>query len=96
MFLVVGLVLSAMCRGAVSELIGPHISAPDRVAGALLGAVRVVLLAVLMVLIFDRIIPAGREPAFLAGSQAAARSCRWRDRKACASCRPTSPISSIA
>ena len=31
----------------------------------MLGAVRIGLLAVLMVLIFDRIIPAGREPAFL-------------------------------
>jgi membrane protein required for colicin V production len=38
-------------------------------AGALLGAVRVGLLAVLIVVIFDRIIPAGREPAFLKGSQ---------------------------
>jgi len=67
-FLVAGLVLSAMCRIAVSELIGEQVSIPDRLAGALLGAVRIVLLAVLMVLIFDRIIPAGREPGFLKGS----------------------------
>jgi membrane protein required for colicin V production len=68
-FLVIGFVLGALLRLAISELIGPDISAPDRMAGAFLGAVRVVLLAVLLVVIFDRVIPAGREPAFLAGSQ---------------------------
>jgi membrane protein required for colicin V production len=39
------------------------------VLGALLGAVRIGLVAVLIVLIFDRVIPTGREPAFLAGSR---------------------------
>jgi membrane protein required for colicin V production len=38
-------------------------------AGAFFGAVRIVLLAVLMVLIFDRIIPPDRQPAFLADSK---------------------------
>jgi membrane protein required for colicin V production len=68
-FLVIGMVLSALLRLAVSEIVGPNVSIPDRLAGALLGAVRIGLLAVLMVVIFDRIIPAGREPAFLKGSQ---------------------------
>jgi membrane protein required for colicin V production len=68
-FLVAGLVLSALCRAAVNELVGARVSIPDRVAGALLGAVRVGLLAVVLVLVFDRIIPPGREPAFLHGSQ---------------------------
>ena len=68
-FLAAGMVLSALLRLAVGELIGPRVSPPDRVAGALLGALRIALLAVLMVLIFDRIIPAGREPGFLIGSQ---------------------------
>ena len=68
-FLVAGLMLSALCRAAVSELVGSEIGVVDRMAGAMLGAVRIVLLAVLMVLIFDRIIPAGREPAFLKGSK---------------------------
>jgi membrane protein required for colicin V production len=67
-FIVIGLVLSALLRSAVGEISGPRISAPDRAAGAFLGAIRVVLLAVVMVLVFERIIPAGREPAFLAGS----------------------------
>jgi membrane protein required for colicin V production len=68
-FLVIGIVLSALMRHALNEVVGPRIGIPDRFAGALLGAVRIGLLAVLMVVIFDRIIPAGREPAFLAGSQ---------------------------
>jgi membrane protein required for colicin V production len=69
LFLAIGLVLSALLRLGISEIVGPQVSIPDRLAGALLGAVRVGLLAVLMVVIFDRIIPAGREPAFLIGSQ---------------------------
>jgi membrane protein required for colicin V production len=68
-FIVIGVVLGALLRLAVSELVGPNASIPDRLAGAILGAVRIGLLAVLMVLIFDRIIPVGREPAFLVGSQ---------------------------
>jgi membrane protein required for colicin V production len=68
-FLGIGFLLAALLRLAVSELVGQDISAPDRAAGAMLGAARIVLLAVLVVLIFDRLIPAGREPAFLAGSQ---------------------------
>lgn len=68
-FLAAGLVLSWMCRAAVSELIGPRVSFPDRVAGALLGAVRIALLAVLLVLVFDRIIPVNAQPSFLIGSK---------------------------
>jgi membrane protein required for colicin V production len=68
-FLVIGFVLGALLRLAVAELAGANIGAADRAGGALLGAVRVFLLAVLMVVIFDRIIPAGREPAFLTGSR---------------------------
>ena len=68
-FLGAGILLGALLRLAISELVGAEVSAPDRVAGAMLGAVRVALLAVLIVVIFDRIIPAGREPQFLKGSQ---------------------------
>ncbi len=69
LFLAAGFVLSALLRLAISETVGPNASIPDRVAGAALGAVRVGLLAVLIVVIFDKIIPPGREPAFLKGSQ---------------------------
>lgn len=67
-FIVIGVIVAALLRSAVGEIAGSQISAPDRAAGAFLGAIRVVLLAVLMVLVFERIIPPGREPAFLKAS----------------------------
>jgi membrane protein required for colicin V production len=68
-FLVTGILLSAALRTAISEVTGTRISLPDRLAGSVLGAVRIALVAITMVLIFDRIIPADRQPAFLKGSQ---------------------------
>ena len=68
-FLLAGIMLGALMRLMVGELTGPNVSAPDRAAGAMLGAVRIALLAVLLVAVFDRIIPPGRQPAFLAGSK---------------------------
>jgi membrane protein required for colicin V production len=67
-FLLVGLALGALLRMGIDALVGPTVSAPDRMVGAMLGAARIGLLAVVVVLIFDRIIPPGREPAFLTGS----------------------------
>jgi membrane protein required for colicin V production len=68
-FLVVGILLSALLRAALSEVVGTRISLPDRLAGSVLGALRIGLVAITMVLIFDRIIPADRQPPFLKGSQ---------------------------
>jgi len=68
-FLTLGLVVSALLRHAVGALTGPEVGLGDRAAGAVLGAVRIGLVAVLVVLIFDRIIPAGRQPAFLTDSR---------------------------
>jgi membrane protein required for colicin V production len=68
-FLVAGIVLGKLLRTALNETVGPRVSMPDRLAGSMLGAVRIVLVAVTMVLIFDRIIPPDRQPAFLAGSR---------------------------
>jgi membrane protein required for colicin V production len=68
-FLGVGLLMGAMLRSAVSLAVGEDISLPDRAAGATLGAVRILLLAVLMVLVFERIIPRKQEPGWLAQSQ---------------------------
>lgn len=68
-FLVSGMLFSALLRRAVSELAGGEIGLFDRLLGAVLGAVRIALLAVLMVLIFDRIIPPNREPAWLSQSR---------------------------
>jgi membrane protein required for colicin V production len=67
--LAVGALISALLRTAVSEVTGAQIGVADRLGGAVLGAVRTALLAVLMILIFDRIIPAGRDPPFLADSK---------------------------
>jgi membrane protein required for colicin V production len=68
-FVVIGIAVSALLRYAVNEFIGPDVSLFDRFAGALLGAARIGLVAVLIVLIFDRIIPADRQPPFLADSR---------------------------
>ena len=68
-FVAAGAALSALLRFIVSEMVSPNISIPDRIAGALLGAFRVGLLALLLVVIFDRFIPPNREPAFLRGSK---------------------------
>jgi membrane protein required for colicin V production len=68
-FVVFGMLFGALLRSVVSVIVGPRVSAPDRVAGAALGAARIGLLAVLLVLIFDRIIPESRQPAWLAESR---------------------------
>jgi membrane protein required for colicin V production len=68
-FLVIGVVLGALLRTALNEGVGARIGISDRLAGSALGAIRVALVAVVMVLIFDRLIPPGREPDFLRGSR---------------------------
>jgi membrane protein required for colicin V production len=69
LFLVIGIVLGYLLRLAINETVGARIGIPDRLAGSALGVVRVALVAVMMVLIFDELIPANQEPAFLRGSQ---------------------------
>ena len=68
-FLVSGMVISALLGRAIGDMVGTGIGPLDRVAGAMLGAVRTVLLAVLMVMIFERIIPPDREPDWLSQSR---------------------------
>jgi membrane protein required for colicin V production len=68
-FVALGLLISALLRGLVDEVAGDDIGLGDRIGGAALGAVRIFLVAVLIVVAFDRLIPADREPAFLAGSK---------------------------
>jgi len=68
-FLMSGLALGTLLRLAVTDIIGHEIGWGDRLAGAALGAVRVFLIAVTLVLIFDELIPDGRQPSFLVGSQ---------------------------
>jgi membrane protein required for colicin V production len=68
-FLITGIVLGKMMRMAIDETVGPQAGIADRLAGAALGAVRIGLVAVTLVLTFDQLTPSGRQPAFLAGSQ---------------------------
>jgi membrane protein required for colicin V production len=68
-FLISGVLLSMLLRLAVSETTGAEVGIADRAGGAMLGAIRIILLAVFLVLMFDRIIPAGQQPEFLAGSR---------------------------
>lgn len=68
-FLGAGMVLGKLMRIALDDAIGPQSGIGDRLAGAALGAVRVGLVAITVVLIFDSLVPADRQPAFLAGSR---------------------------
>jgi membrane protein required for colicin V production len=68
-FVAAGVVVSALLRAVVGEFVGPDVGAFDRIAGAALGAVRIFLIAVLVVVVFDRIIPADRQSQFLVGSK---------------------------
>ena len=67
-FLVSGIVLGSLLRMAINDMIGHEIGIGDRLAGALLGATRVGLIAVTLVLIFDQLVPADRQPAYMTGS----------------------------
>lgn len=68
-FLVAGIVLGKLLRMAIDDAVGPDVGFADRLSGATLGAVRVGLVAVTFVLIFDKLVPADRQPSYLAGSQ---------------------------
>ena len=68
-FLVTGVVMGALMRSTVHGLVGEDVGVFDRIAGALLGAVRIGLLAVLMVLIFERVIPENLRPPWLTESR---------------------------
>ena len=68
-FLVAGIVLGYLMRMVVDETVGTESGIADRLAGAVLGAVRVGLIAVSVVVVFDQLVPADRQPAYLAGSR---------------------------
>jgi membrane protein required for colicin V production len=68
-FLGAGIVLGKLMRMAIDETIGSEAGIADRLAGATLGAVRVGLIAVSVVVVFDQLVPADREPAYLTGSR---------------------------
>ena len=68
-FLVTGMALGKLARMALDDAIGSEAGIADRLCGAALGAIRVGLIATSFVLIFDKLLPAARQPAFLNGSQ---------------------------
>jgi membrane protein required for colicin V production len=68
-FLITGIVLGKFMRMALDDAIGQEAGLGDRLAGAALGAVRVGLVAISFVLVFDQLVPSDRQPAYLAGSQ---------------------------
>jgi membrane protein required for colicin V production len=67
-FLISGMLLGKLARMALDDSVGSAGFA-DRLAGMLLGAVRLGMVAITLVLVFDQIVPADRQPAFLTGSQ---------------------------
>jgi membrane protein required for colicin V production len=69
LLLVGGILFAQLLRHTIEDFAGSDIHLLDRSAGFLLGAVRALLVAITIVLIFDRIIPIGREPEFLKGSK---------------------------
>jgi len=68
-FLIVGIVLGKLVRMALDEAIGPGAGIGDRLAGAALGAIRIGLVAITLLVIVDQLVPVDRQPAFLTGSQ---------------------------
>jgi len=64
-----GVAFAQLLRHVIADFAGTDIHLLDRAAGFVLGAVRALLVAVMIVLIFDRIIPSGRDPEFLQGSK---------------------------
>jgi membrane protein required for colicin V production len=68
-FLLAGIGLGKLMRMALDETIGPGAGIGDRLAGAALGALRVGLVTITVVVVFDQLVPPDRQPAFLTGSQ---------------------------
>jgi membrane protein required for colicin V production len=68
-FLIAGIVLGKLMRMAIDEAIGTESGIADRLAGSALGAVRVGLVAISVVVVFDQLIPPDRQPPYLAGSR---------------------------
>ena len=69
LFLAGGVIFAQLMRLAVVDFAGDDIHLVDRMAGLFLGAIRALLVTATIVLIFDRIIPSGRDPEYLKGSR---------------------------
>ena len=67
-FLISGMLLGKLARMALDDTVGSA-GFGDRIGGLVLGAARIGLVAVTLVLAFDQLVPGDRQPAFLTGSQ---------------------------
>jgi len=67
-YLAIGIGIAKLMRIVLDETVGSEAGIGDRLGGAVLGAVRVGLVATTLVLIFDQLVPGNRQPAFLNGS----------------------------
>jgi membrane protein required for colicin V production len=68
-FLLAGIALGKLARLAVDEATGTQAGIVDRLCGGVLGAVRVGLIAVTVVVVVDQMPPPRLLPAWLTGSQ---------------------------
>ncbi len=68
-FLFAGIALGRLARLAIDEATGTEAGIVDRLCGAMLGAVRVGLIAITIVLVVDQFLPPQLQPSWLTGSQ---------------------------
>jgi len=68
-FLFAGMALGALLRAAIDDATGSEAGIVDRLCGAALGAARVGLIAITIVLVLDQFTPIGAQPQWLAGSK---------------------------
>jgi membrane protein required for colicin V production len=64
-----GALVGRLLRHGVAEVLGDRIDIVDRIAGALLGALRLGIVVLPVVVMFDRYVPPERQPQFFAGSK---------------------------
>jgi len=64
-FLFAGMALGKLARVMVDEATGLHAGPVDRLCGAVLGAARVGLIAVTIVVVFERLVPTTLQPQWL-------------------------------
>jgi membrane protein required for colicin V production len=63
--LAAGLIIGALLRFAADDLFGRGVHPADRAAGALVGLVRVSMVAIFVIAVFDRLLPDDRQPGLL-------------------------------
>jgi membrane protein required for colicin V production len=58
-----------LLRQSITELLGDDVGIVDRIVGALFGALRLGIVVLPVVVMFDRYVPLERQPQFFAGSK---------------------------